>query len=109
MNISKRLSIVPMADACGELQELYNSENLSISDSTIIHETVPHKHNILEEVYVIVKWKAKIKVGDECFDIEAGDTFAIPKNTYHHITEIEEPIELIVVTHPKFRHDDLIY
>jgi hypothetical protein len=34
---------------------MYTSENLSISYSTIEKDTIPHKHKILEEVYVILK------------------------------------------------------
>lgn len=109
MHITHRKSITPIIDACGILQEMYTSENLSISYSTIEKDTIPHKHKILEEVYVILKWRAKIVIGNEVFEISSGDTFGIPKDTYHYITEIEESIELIVVTHPKFIQNDLIY
>ena len=48
-------------------------------------------------------------MGDKIFPIEAGDIFSIPKNEYHNIQDVEETIELIVVTNPKFDPNDLIY
>ena len=109
MNIINRKNIKPIEDACGKLQELYNSDNLSLSYSVITDISKPHKHIKMEEVYFIVKGKAKLKVGDEVFTIKAGDVFSIPKDKYHNIQDVEETIELVVVTNPKFDPNDLIY
>lgn len=109
MNIINRKNIKSIEDACGELQELYNSDNLSLSYSVITDNSKPHKHKKMEEVYFIVKGKAKLKVGDRILPVETGDVFSIPKNEYHNIQNIEETIELIVVTNPKFDPNDLIY
>ena len=109
MKIANRKNIRPIEDARGKLQELYNSDNLSLSYSIITNRSKPHKHKKMEEVYFIVKGNARIKVGDEIFPMEAGDIFSIPKNKYHNIQDVEETIELIVVTNPKFDPSDLIY
>ena len=109
MNVINRKNIKPVEDACGELQELYNSDNLSLSYSVITDSSRPHKHKKMEEVYFIVKGKAKLKVGNEIFTIKADDVFSIPKNEYHNIQDVEETIELVVVTNSKFDSDDLIY
>lgn len=109
MKIVNRKNIKPIEDACGKLQELYNSDNLSLSYSVITGSSKPHKHQKMEEVYFIVKGKARLKVGDKIFTIEAGDVFSIPRNEYHNIQDVEETIELVVVTNPKFDPDDLIY
>lgn len=108
MKIVHKKNIKPIEDACGKLQELYASHNLSISYSVITSNSEPHKHVKTEEVYFIVKGRARLKVGDEIFSIEAGDVFSIPKNKYHNIQDVEETIELVVVTHPKFDPNDLI-
>ena len=109
MKIINRKNIKPIADACGKLQELYNSENLSLSYAVISDSTKPHKHQKMEEVYFIVKGKAKLKIGDETFTIETGDVFSIPKDKFHNIQDVEETIELVVVTNPKYDPSDVIY
>jgi mannose-6-phosphate isomerase-like protein (cupin superfamily) len=109
MKIVNRKDIKPIADACGKLQELYASDNLSLSYSVITDSSKPHKHKKMEEVYFIIKGKAKLKVGDEIFTIQKGDVFSIPKNKYHNIQDVEETIELVVITNPKFDPDDLIH
>jgi mannose-6-phosphate isomerase-like protein (cupin superfamily) len=63
----------------------------------------------MEEVYFIVKGKAKLKIENDIFPIKAGDVFSIPKNKYHNIQDVEETIELVVVTNPKFDPKDIIY
>jgi mannose-6-phosphate isomerase-like protein (cupin superfamily) len=108
MNIINRKNIKPFKDACGKLQELYTSDKLSVSYSIITHASQPHKHNKMEEVYFILKGKAKLKVGKKLYPIKAGDVFLIPKKEYHHIEDVKEKIELVVVTHPKFDKKDVL-
>jgi len=109
MKIVNRKNIKPIEDACGKLQELYNSKNLSLSYSVINNSSKPHKHKKMEEVYFVVKGKAKFKIGNSIFPIRAGDAFSIPKNEYHNIQDVEKTVELVVVTNPKFDPSDLIY
>jgi hypothetical protein len=52
MDIVNREKIKPVEDACGKLQELYNSDNLSLSYAVIIDSSKPHKHKKMEEVYL---------------------------------------------------------
>jgi mannose-6-phosphate isomerase-like protein (cupin superfamily) len=109
MDIINRSSIKPIQDACGKLQELYNSDNLSLSYAVIKENSKPHKHEKMEEVYYILKGKAKLKIEEELFPIKAGDIFGIPKGKLHSIQDIEVPIELVVVTNPKFDPNDLLF
>jgi len=109
MEIKNRGDIKPLEDACEELQELHHSDNLSISYATITNKAEPHKHLKMEEVYYIIKGRAKIKIGEEVFDIKPGDIIPIPKNVYHNIESVEEPVELLVVTNPRFDTNDLVY
>lgn len=80
-----------------------------MSYAVIKDNSKPHKHKKMEEVYFILKGKAKLKIGNKIFPIKAGDVFSIPKNEYHCIQEIEKTIELVVVTSPRFDPKDLIY
>ena len=109
MKIKNRANIKPIEDACEMLQEMYDSENMSISYATITDKAQPHKHLKMEEVYYVVRGKGKIKIGEEVSEIKSGDIIPIPKDVYHNICEVEEPVELIVVTYPKYDINDLIY
>jgi mannose-6-phosphate isomerase-like protein (cupin superfamily) len=109
MKIINRKNVKPIKDACGVLQELYGSDNLSISYSVITNSSRPHKHKKMEEVYFIIKGKATFKVGNETFPIKEGDIFSIPKNKFHCIYDVKKTVEIVVVTHPKFDPKDLIY
>jgi mannose-6-phosphate isomerase-like protein (cupin superfamily) len=109
MKIINRKDIKYIKDACGKLQELYNSKNLSLSYSIIQNKSRAHMHKKMEEIYFIVKGKADLKIGNKIFPIKAGDVFAIPKNKYHNIQNVKEIIELVVVTSPKFNSKDIIY
>lgn len=109
MRIRNRKDIPPFKDACELLQELHHSENLSISYATIRAKARPHKHRKMEEVYYVVRGKGKIRIGNELLEISSGDIIPIPKNAYHGIESVNEPLELVVVTHPRFDRADVVY
>ena len=108
MKIINRKNVTPIQDTCGELYELHNSENLSVSYAIMNKDAIPHKHLEMEEVYYIVRGKAKIQIDEKEYEIIKGDTFSIPKGSFHHVKSIEEDIELVVITHPKFNKNDVI-
>ena len=109
MKIRNRKDISPVKDACELLQELHHSENLSISYATIKSKARPHKHRKMEEVYYVVKGAGRIRIGTEVLEITSGDIIPIPKNVYHGVESVSAPLELVVVTHPRFDRNDLIY
>lgn len=96
-------------DVCGKLQELYDSENMSIAYTTITERTTPHKHQKMEEVYYVVKGKGKVRIGETITEIKPGDIIPIPKNIFHNIEEVESALELLVVTYPTFDKNDVIF
>ncbi|MBN2094805.1 MAG: hypothetical protein JW727_02055 [Candidatus Aenigmarchaeota archaeon] len=71
MKIINRSKIKPLENACEVLQEMHPSANLSMSYATITKGSKPHKHLLMEEVYYIVKGKAKMKIGSKIFEIKA--------------------------------------
>jgi mannose-6-phosphate isomerase-like protein (cupin superfamily) len=109
MEIKNRKDITPIKDACESLQEMYHSKNLSLSYATINPQAKPHKHLKMEEIYYIISGKGIIRIGDESFEIKSRDIIPIPKNKFHFVEYVKEPIELVVVTHPRFDPKDLIY
>lgn len=109
MKIKNRKDVKTIEDACEKLQEMYNSKNLSVSYATITNKARLHKHIKTEEVYYVVGGKGKLNIGGKLFDIKAGDIIPIPKNTYHGVEVVEMPVDIVVVTHPRFDKNDLIY
>jgi mannose-6-phosphate isomerase-like protein (cupin superfamily) len=104
-----KLDIKPEKDPCGLLRELYKSKNLSIAYVVVLGEAEKHMHRRMEEVYYVEKGEGKLVIGDKILDIKAGDVIPIPKNTWHHLKKLEgKPLEVLVITCPKFDPDDLI-
>lgn len=57
-----------------------------------------HYHQDMEEVFIILKGKAEIKVGEEKELIEKGDTVVIPLGKVHQMRNIgNEDIEYLVL------------
>ncbi|MFH1071852.1 MAG: cupin domain-containing protein [Nanoarchaeota archaeon] len=109
MRIKNRKEIPRIQDTCGTIQEMYHSKNLSVSYATISRKARSHKHEVMEEVYYIVKGEGRMFVGKKSFTVKSGDIIAIPKNVFHHIEKISrEPVEMVVVTHPRYAASDVI-
>lgn len=107
--IKNRLSVEAIDDTCGKIQELYHSENLSIAYVTVTGKAKSHLHRKMEEVYYIQKGRGKLYIGQECLYVITGDIIPIPKNQYHHLEKLsKEPLEVMVVTHPKYDLSDVI-
>ena len=50
-----------------------------------------------------------MKIGESIYDVTAGHTIPIPKNVFHSLEKIStEPVELLVITYPKFDPSDVI-
>ena len=71
---------------------LLNSENADTEDLTAGFTAVypgcstgGHSHSEFEEIYFITKGKGVAQVGEEKFEIEAGDCFHIPCGPYHRV------------------------
>ena len=68
-----------------------------------------HKHEKMEEIYYIVKGAGKMKIGESTYDVTEGHMIPIPKNVFHSLTKTStEPVELLVITYPKFNPSDVI-
>ena len=99
--------VKPIEDTCGEIRELYQSDNLSLAHVSLSGKAKSHMHHVMEEVYYITKGSGHLTIGEERYPIEEGDTVGIPKEIPHYL-ETEDKLELIAVTHPKFSLDDVI-
>lgn len=57
-----------------------------------------HYHESMDEVFIIVSGKAKIKIGDDEAELERGDAVIIPEGKTHVMTNTcTEPVEYIAL------------
>ena len=101
--------VKPLEDTCGQIRELYHSDNMSVAHVTIKTFAFSHQHRKMEEVYYILSGNGLLYIGEEKFKVLPGDTITIPKNTYHHLENVAfRPLELLVITHPRYDTSDVI-
>ena len=62
--------------------------------------TDPQSPHTEDEVYYVVSGKAKIKVGEEDRDVQAGSIVYVAKNVEHRFHSIEEELTVIVFFAP---------
>lgn len=101
--------VVSIEDTCGTIKELYKSEGMSLAYATVEGKAKSHKHNVMEEVYFVVKGQGYLTVDSNKHKIEEGDLVSIPKGSWHFLeSEKENALEVLVATHPKFNLEDVI-
>jgi mannose-6-phosphate isomerase-like protein (cupin superfamily) len=77
------------------------SKNLTMGYTVIYPtgKTTGHAHADMEEVYFILSGKGKMAVGEDEFDIQAGDSFYIPFGTFHVTYNTgNQPLAMVWVT-----------
>jgi mannose-6-phosphate isomerase-like protein (cupin superfamily) len=95
-------------DTCGEIRELYSSENFSIAHVSLKGNARNHRHpSHVEEVYYILKGSGHLVLGDEKYPVEEGDVISIPREKPHYL-EPGEGMEVLSINHPPYSPDDVI-
>ncbi|MFC1752440.1 cupin domain-containing protein [Thermoproteota archaeon] len=98
-----------MADTCGFIKELAHEPDVSLAYALITGTARSHKHEVMQEIYYVLKGQGTLVVGDERYSVKPGDTAVIPKNTYHHLEkEGDADLEVLVVTSPMYDPDDVL-
>jgi mannose-6-phosphate isomerase-like protein (cupin superfamily) len=63
-----------------------------------------HRHEDSEQVYVIVRGRGLMTVGDESAEVDEGTFIRVPPDTDHAIEGIsEQPLVVVTATAPPFR------
>jgi mannose-6-phosphate isomerase-like protein (cupin superfamily) len=58
----------------------------------------PHYHEDLEEIFILIRGKARLRVGDEEADLGKEEAVAVPPPLVHEMTNVgEEEVEYIVI------------
>jgi len=99
----------PRKDPCGILRELWSDQNLSFAYDIVIGNAKKHKHLKMQEVYYITKGSGKISIGKDEYNIKEGELIIIPKDTWHNLIKTDNELEVLVITHPEFDQEDMIF
>lgn len=69
-----------------------------------------HKHIEHAESITVISGSGLMTVGDKQFEINAGDFFVIPKDTFHSLEVTSDvPIKVLSVQMPKFNIEDRVF
>jgi mannose-6-phosphate isomerase-like protein (cupin superfamily) len=83
----------------------FGSKNLGITwvDGVTAPGQTPHQHAVEEQVYVIIRGRGIMKVGDEEREVYPGTLIFVPPQTMHALRSIgEEPLAYVCATAPPF-------
>jgi len=97
----------PIPDTCGEIRELLSTETMSHAYVKLRGIAKEHKHEVMDEVYTIIKGAGYLTIAGNKYEVDVGETIAIPKHEWHYL-ESEGGLELLVVTSPRFDPKDVI-
>jgi len=81
----------------------------SLAEATVPagSRTLLHRHHRTEELYHITAGLGRMTLGDDCFDVQPGDTILIPPGSAHCIEAIgHEPLRLLCCCAPAYSHGD---
>ena len=70
-------------------------------------KTLLHRHCVSEEIYHITQGEGRMTLGDEQFDVAAGDTICIPPGMAHCIEcRGNEALKIFCACAPAYAHED---
>ena len=70
-------------------------------------ETFLHSHKTSEEIYHVTEGSGRMTLGEEQFDIKAGDTICIPPGTPHRVRNTAEiSLRILCSCSPPYSHED---
>jgi mannose-6-phosphate isomerase-like protein (cupin superfamily) len=90
---------------------IHGNKNQSLAEATVPAggKTLLHKHIQSEEIYTITAGTGLMRLGDENFEVEAGDCITIAPGTLHNIRNTgEQPLTILCSCAPPYRHGDTV-
>ena len=70
-------------------------------------QTQLHRHRVTEELYHITQGAGRMTLGEQQFDVAAGDTICIAPGVAHCIACVGEvPLKILCACAPAYSHDD---
>jgi mannose-6-phosphate isomerase-like protein (cupin superfamily) len=85
------------------------AKNQSLAEAAVpaAGETVSHLHPRAEEIYAFTAGRGRMALGEEVFEVAAGDTVVIPPGTPHKLwADADGPLVLLCASSPPYSHED---
>lgn len=114
---TSRATVAPFVTKDGsEIRELmhpttHGNVRQSLAEATVPPggRTVVHYHRATEEIYHFLSGRGRMRLGDETFDVAAGDTVAIAPGTAHGLDNPHPaPLVLLCACSPAYSHEDTV-
>lgn len=89
----------------------HGNRNQSLAEATVPvgARTHRHYHALTEELYHITHGRGEMSLGEERFEVMAGDTVLIPPGTPHGIANLgAEELRLLCCCSPAYSHADTV-
>ena len=89
--------------------DIHGNAKLSVAEATVSvgSETARHKHLLTEEIYHIMDGKGLMRLGDELFEVNSGDSICIVPGTVHNIKNIGDvPLKILCSCSPPYSDSD---
>jgi mannose-6-phosphate isomerase-like protein (cupin superfamily) len=88
---------------------LHGGTKQSLAEATVPAgtRTLLHRHGMSEEIYHVTAGSGRMTLGDECFDVVAGDSVLIAPGTAHCIEATGTvPLSILCCCSPAYAHED---
>lgn len=89
--------------------EQHGGKNQSLAEATVLsgQTTQKHFHKQTEEIYFILEGSGQMFLGDEVFEVRAGDSVLINPGTTHCIqNNAPEILRFLCCCSPAYQHND---
>ncbi len=85
--------------------------NLSLAEARVAPGcfTLLHCHNRSEEIYHVTAGQGRMRLGDEEFLLQAGDSVRILPGTWHSLVNVgAEELRVLCCCSPAYSHEDTV-
>jgi mannose-6-phosphate isomerase-like protein (cupin superfamily) len=83
--------------------------SMSLAEATIPVgvSTALHKHHASTEYYHVSRGNVEMRLGEQLFDIEAGDSVCIEPGPVHQVKNTgDTDLVILCICNPPYEHDD---
>lgn len=88
---------------------VHGNNRQSLAEATIPAggKTLRHVHDQTEEIYHITAGHGVMGLGEECLDVQPGDTICIPPGTAHYVENTgHADLKILCCCAPAYSHED---
>jgi mannose-6-phosphate isomerase-like protein (cupin superfamily) len=88
-----------------------NAVNQSLAEATVPAggDTIEHFHRLSEEIYLFTNGRGRMRLGDDEFEVRAGDCVVIAPGVRHKLwADGDAPLVVLCCCAPPYSHEDTV-